>query len=102
MCVSLFAIAAGDFVQKTVTVTFPPSPGPQTECAMFEITDDEIALEGDECFNVTCEAGMILCQEGMVTIEDDDGKLFLMACSTREFIGFKIMVHWYLLYFLSL
>ena len=66
-----------------MTVTFLPSTGPQTKCAMFQITDDDIALEGDECFSVTCEAGMMPCPEGMVTIEDNDGKLVFKACSAR-------------------
>ena len=72
---------------ESVTITFPPSPSPQVVCATLRITDDQIALEGDECFNVDCEnitayIHDVICLPGMVIIEDNDGKfVYFGACS---------------------
>jgi hypothetical protein len=64
-----------DFTSSSATVVIPPD---QTQgCADLPITDDELALEGDEEFMVsaTVEGGGLdpPTPPATVTIEDDDG-----------------------------
>ncbi len=62
-------------------VTFQPSDDGQIVCAMFNILDDDIALEGDEAFNVEFElvdpnsgAQKGTDDSGMMAIVDNDGE----------------------------
>ncbi len=79
--VYLTPTASTDFVAATVRVTFQPSDDGQRVCATFVILDDNIALEGDEAFNVEFEfvdpnsgAQKGSNDPGMVTIVDNDGE----------------------------
>ncbi len=79
--VYLTPTASTDFEAATVRVTFQPSDDGQRVCATFIILDDDIALEGDEAFNVEFEfvdpnsgAQKGSDAPGMVTIVDDDGE----------------------------
>ena len=68
-----------DFIPATRTITFPQSESGSIVCTSFDITDDALALEGDEAFNVdfefapgsTAQKGTIA--QSIVVIEDDDG-----------------------------
>ncbi len=60
---------------------FVPSGDGQTVCTTFDIVDDDIALEGDEAFNVVFEfvnpqfpVAKGTDDPGMVIIEDNDGE----------------------------
>ncbi len=62
---------------------FVQSGGGQRVCTTFEIVDDDIALEGDEAFNVVFEfvnpqfpVDKGSNDPGMVIIVDDDGEYF--------------------------
>ncbi len=73
--------ASSDFVAATVRVTFQPSDDGQRVCAVFITLDDDIALEGDEAFNVDFEfvdpnsgAQKGTGSPGVVIIIDNDGE----------------------------
>ncbi len=62
---------------------FVQSVGGQRVCTTFEIVDDDLALEGDEAFNVEFEfkdpqfpVTKGSDDPGMVIIVDDDGEHF--------------------------
>ncbi len=72
-------VASVDFEAATVRVTFQPSDDGQIVCAVFNILDDDIALEGDKVFNVdfefvdlNSEAQKGTDDSGMMTIVDND------------------------------
>ena len=69
--------ATADFVPATQTITFPVSTTVSRVCTSFQITNDTIALEGNEQFRVdfTVPAGTQtgVIDTACVTIIDDDG-----------------------------
>ena len=78
-------ISLSDGAGGSQTITFPPSESGQRQCVRFDILDDNIALEGDEQFNVDftappgIPAGMF--PDAWVTILDDDGVYDVMLRS---------------------
>ncbi len=69
-------------------INIESSPISSTNCTVFNITDDQLALEGSETFAVGISlppgspAVLGTLSQASVTIEDDDGKLYSLCTNS--------------------